>query len=449
MDSDAVTRPTRLITPSILLGASALVLVAALALTTDLPDWGTVLLFGALFAFAENIDLEGPNGAGLSAGLMVVVAALIVFATEGTPLGAVVVGACGALFVPHLLHGAWDKVLYNAGMYAIAMGVGVGAVLLLPTSWLDGFPALLVVAAVGALGYWAVNVVCVSYAVARLKRRPQRDLMLALVTSQWLVYPFAFLGAGLGWLELRAGAIPLVLTITPILVGRQAFASYMRVREANEAALGALVQTLESKDRYTAGHAARVAAYARYMGEELGLSPRALERLRRAALMHDIGKLVVPNQLLNKPGRLTAEEYERVRHHEEVTIELLGRIDFLAPVAPIAMGVYAGPWAGEAPHGPIERHIVAVADAYDAMTSTRAYRRALTQDVAFAELRAHAGTQFHPACVDALIDAVQGRGLVHGAGHEPAEALDDWPVEPPASGPGSAGLGDLADDRTR
>lgn len=449
MDTDEVIRPTRLTGPSILLGASALVLVTILALTTDMPDWGTVLLFGALFAFAENVDLEGPNGAGLSAGLMVVVAALIVFATDGTPLGAVIVGACGALFLPHLLHRAWDKVLYNAGMYAIAMGVGVGAVMLLPAAWLTGFPALLVVAALGALGYWAVNVICVSYAVARLNRRPQRDLMLALVTSQWLVYPFAFLGAGLGWLELRAGAIPLVLTITPILVGRQAFASYMRVREANEAALRTLVQALEAKDSYTAGHAERVAAYAHYMGQELGLSPRALERLRRAALMHDIGKLVVPNQLLNKPDRLTAAEYERVRHHEEVTVELLGRIDFLAPVAPIAIGVYAGPWADDERHSPIERHIVAVADAYDAMTSTRAYRRALSQDVAFSELRTHAGTQFHPVCVDALIVAVERRGLVHGAGHEPAEALHNWTVDPPDSGPGSAGLGDLAEGRTR
>jgi hypothetical protein len=447
MDTDEVTRPTRLIGPSILLGASALVLAVTLGLTTPLPDWGTVLLFGALFAFAENIDLEGPNGAGLSAGLMVVVAALIVFATEGTPLGAVIVGACGAVFIPHLVHGAWEKVLYNAGMYAIAMGVGVGAILLLPSSWLDGFPALLAVAAIGALGYWVINVACVSYAVSRLSTRPARDLLLALCTSQWLVYPFAFLGAGLGYLQLRAGSIPLVLTITPILVGRQAFASYVRVREANDAALRTLVQALEAKDRYTAGHAERVAAYASYMGEELGLSPRALERLRRAALMHDIGKLVVPNHLLNKPGRLTAEEYERVRHHEEVTVELLGRIDFLAPVAPIAMGVYAGPWDERQRHSPIERHIVAVADAYDAMTSTRAYRRALDQDVAFAELRANAGTQFHPRCVEALIVSIERQGLRHGAGHESPDALDDFVVEPPVSGPGSAGLGDLAEHR--
>ena len=92
--------------------------------------------------------------------------------------------------------------------------------------------------------------------------------------------------------------------------------------------------------------------------------------------MHDIGKLIVPNQLLHKPDRLTAVEYERVRRHEDATVELLGRIDFLAPVAPIAMGVYA-PWHDDERRDPIDWHIVAVADAYDAMTSTRSYRRAL------------------------------------------------------------------------
>ena len=127
------------------------------------------------------------------------------------------------------------------------------------------------------------------------------------------------------------------------LAALAAFAAYLRYREANDEALLVLVHALEAKDRYTAGHAERVAAYARYMGEHLGLHGHSLERLRRAALMHDIGKLVVPNQLLNKPGPLTAAEYERVRQHEDVTVALLSRIDFLAPVAPIALGVYA-PW---------------------------------------------------------------------------------------------------------
>lgn len=444
--SDVVEQLNRLTRPAIVLGASALALVVGLALTTQAPDAGTVVLFGALFAFAANSDVEGPSGTAVSAGFMIVTAAIVVFATAGTPLGVALVGLCGAVVVPHVVHLEWRKLLCNAGTHVVSMSVGVAVLLSLPDHWLREFPLLLAGTTLAALAAFAANVPCVGLGIAYVYRRPARDVVLALATRQWLVYPFAVLGTGLGWLELHHGAVVLILTVTPILVGRQAFASYMRFHEANEATLDTLVRALEAKDRYTAGHAERVAAYSRYIGEELGLGPRALERLRAAALMHDVGKLIVPNHLLNKPGRLTAAEYERMRRHEEVTVELLGRIDFLAPVAPIAIGVYA-PLDENGRRHPIERQIVAVADAYDAMTSTRAYRRALAQDVAFAELQRNAGTQFHPRCVDGLIATLQRRGLQHGAGYEPAEAADDWDVAPPEAGPGSAGLGDLADHR--
>jgi len=446
METKAVERSPGLIWPALFFGAAVLSLVVGFAVATPMPDLWTVLAFGVLFAFAENIDFEIPSGAGQSAGFMIVVASMVVFAIEGTPLGAVLVGLIGSLFIPHVLDRDWRKLLCNAGANALAIAVGTAVLLAFPESWLEGVPLLLVSATLAAVVAFMVNATCIGLSIAIAQHRPPRDVLLTLLPGQWLIYPFAVLGAGLGWLELHAGPIPLVLTITPILVGRQAFVSYMRAHEADEAALTTLVQALEAKDSYTAGHAERVAAYARFMGEHLGLRGRALEQLRRAALMHDIGKLIVPNQLLNKPGRLTAEEYERVRLHEDVTVELLGRITFLAPVAPIAIGVYAGPDEDERTHGMIERHIVAVADAYDAMTSTRAYRRALPQDVAFMELRANAGTQFHPACVEALIAALERRDLHHGAGYEAPERAAEWAVPPPDTGPGSAGLGDFAAD---
>ena len=101
--------------------------------------------------------------------------------------------------------------------------------------------------------------------------------------------------------------------------------------------------------------------------------------------MHDIGKLVVPNQILNKPGRLTEAEFERVKRHEVVSVELLHRIDFLAPVAGDTTTEAAT--AAVDGSGLIEPAIIHVADAFDAMTSTRSYRRALSQETAFDELR--------------------------------------------------------------
>jgi HD-GYP domain-containing protein (c-di-GMP phosphodiesterase class II) len=162
-----------------------------------------------------------------------------------------------------------------------------------------------------------------------------------------------------------------------------------------------------------------------------------MERLRYAALMHDIGKLVVPNQLLNKPGRLTEAEFERVKRHEVVSVELLHRIDFLAPVAGDTTTEAAN--AAVDGNGLIEPAIIHVADAFDAMTSTRSYRRALSQETAFTELRDGAGTQFNGECVEALIAAIESRGEHYGAGHEVDE--HEWEVAPPEAGTGSAGLG--------
>ncbi len=251
---------------------------------------------------------------------------------------------------------------------------------------------------------------------------------------------------GLGWVYLEFGAFVVPLLVVPILIARGTFAGYLQVQAAQDQTIETLILALEAKDRYTAGHAQRVATFAGYVGEELKLGFKQQERLRYAALMHDIGKLVVPNQLLNKPGRLTEEEFARVRRHEEVSVELLGRIDFLAPVAPNTTSEAASRSVENA--GPIEPGIIMVADAFDAMTSTRSYRKALTQEVAFDELRKNAGRQFRADCVEALIAGIERRGERYGHGFESDD--HEWEVAPPVVGVGSAGLGDLLpEERTR
>ena len=154
--------------------------------------------------------------------------------------------------------------------------------------------------------------------------------------------------------------------------------------------------------------------------------PARMERLRFAALMHDIGKLVVPNHLLNKPGKLTEDEFARIKTHEKVSVQMLSHIEFLRPIAGVAHSDNTR-FDPDDPDHPIEPYIVMIADAYDAMTSTRSYRKALPQEVAFKELRDKAGIQFHPACVEALIAAIETRGEKHGAGYEVQAEFEDAP----------------------
>src|SRR4029079_6439182 len=163
--------------------------------------------------------------------------------------------------------------------------------------------------------------------------RVEREELVGIRSMFGQVVPFALLGGLLGRLYLALGPAVMLLIIVPILIARESVAGYMRVKESHDETVGMLIRALEAKDRYTSGHSERVAAYARYIGEELNFMPARLERLRFAALMHDIGKLVVPNQLLNKPGRLTPDEFAQVRLHEKVSVQMLSHIDFLRPIA--------------------------------------------------------------------------------------------------------------------
>jgi HD superfamily phosphohydrolase YqeK len=399
-----------------------------------------LVLFGALMIFSEHRGVVLPNGVAVSASLMICTAAIVVFDHEGSLLGPLLVGVSSALYLPNFRRGKRGWIAFNAGVFALAYCAAALAYHVVPHWPTAEMPAALLAAVPATIAFVVVNwtLLAASYVVE--EGRPVRELAHGLGPSLVQAVPFAFVGVCLGRLYLDVGPAVVVLLVVPILVARDTFASYLEVKAANEETVQMLISALEAKDRYTAGHAERVANYARLIGEELRFTPARLERLRFAALMHDIGKLIVPNHLLNKPGKLTAEEFARVRMHEAVSAQMLSHIDFLAPVAQSSLSEHTEYQADDAKH-PIEPYIVMVADAYDAMTSTRSYRLALPPAVAIAELRDKAGSQFHPACTDALIRALERLGAVHEV--DEAALEPHWEVAPPRVGVGSAGLGDL------
>jgi putative nucleotidyltransferase with HDIG domain len=173
--------------------------------------------------------------------------------------------------------------------------------------------------------------------------------------------------------------------------------------------IGVISDAVEMQDAYTANHAYEVADLAVAVGERLGISGVALDRLRYGALLHDVGKIGIPAEILRKPGPLTDEERARMDEHTAIGARMLERIPFLAPVAPLVRsaherhdgGGYPDGLAGEAiPRGAM---VIATCDAFHAMTSDRTYRKAMSFEAAEAELRDNAGTQFEPSVVAALL----------------------------------------------
>lgn len=173
--------------------------------------------------------------------------------------------------------------------------------------------------------------------------------------------------------------------------------------------LGVIADAVELQDPYTADHANEVAELAVRVGARLGIAGDELDRLRYGALLHDVGKIGVPGELLRKPGPLSPNERHRMDAHTAIGARMLERIPFLAPVAPLVRSAherfdgagYPDGLAGvEIPRGAM---IIATCDAFHAMTSDRPYRKAMSCGEAILELRAGAGTQFDPEVVTALI----------------------------------------------
>jgi len=183
-----------------------------------------------------------------------------------------------------------------------------------------------------------------------------------------------------------------------------------------------LAKAIDKMDRYTSGHSDRVAMYAVFLAKQLGLDAAQVEIVRQSALMHDIGKIgCVLN--LNKPGKLTTDEYELFKKHPVYGRDILDPIKFLHPLIP-GVHLHHERWDGrgyplrmKGTEIPLIARIISVADTYDAMTSDRSYRRSMPHEITVAEIDRHSGTQFDPEIgatftgnIDAFRDELRAKG---------------------------------------
>jgi diguanylate cyclase (GGDEF)-like protein len=193
-----------------------------------------------------------------------------------------------------------------------------------------------------------------------------------------------------------------------------------QMRELYLASVKALAAAVDARDPYTRSHSARVAALARTIGDEMRLTTDQLRRVQLGALLHDIGKIGVPDAILNKPGPLTPDEWVLMRTHPAVGGSILAAVEPLRDLVPIVTthherfdgAGYPERLAGDSV--PIEAYVVAAADAFEVIVSRRAYKRAQSVEFAVAELTRCRGTQFHPDVVDAFLRVIE-RDRMQGA----------------------------------
>ncbi len=235
--------------------------------------------------------------------------------------------------------------------------------------------------------------------------------------------PFYLVGAALAvladYIGIRYGWLTSLLLIPLVYTVYRAYCAQMaRVRDREQhireiealymRTIEGLSMAIEAKDEGTHEHLQRVRVYVAELGKVLNLEPRVMQALHIAAFLHDIGKLAVPEQILNKPGKLTPEEFEKVKIHTVVGADILERVKFPYPVVPIVRSHHEA-WDGSGyPDGlkgeeiPIGARILTVVDCFDALASDRPYRKALSIEEAMAIVKSKAGIQFDPEVVTLL-----------------------------------------------
>ena len=256
-----------------------------------------------------------------------------------------------------------------------------------------------------------INLILVTMIYKITKRYRTIDIARSIIKTFPSTVAIGSLGIFLFVIDSESTGRVLVFLI-PLLLARYSFKLYFESQRMALDTIHALNEALHAKDAYTGGHTGRVEKYAIELAKAYGLSRQDIEIIKTAALLHDIGKIGIPDEILNKPGRLTRDEFELIQEHSSIGAKILGNVNSLKKVSNIIVqhherydGTgYPGRLKGD--QISIESAILMISDSYDAMTTDRPYRRALTKDKAISELEKYSGIQFHPLLARTFVDGV-------------------------------------------
>ena len=310
------------------------------------------------------------------------------------------------------------QLLFNLSQVTVSSTAAYGAYDLVTMRVLHGAGPLALVAA--AITHFACNTAAMSIIIALTEDKPVSAVWKASYLWSFPYYMGGAAVAGLvSFLNRQIGWQSSLLVLPPIYLIYRSYRLYLgelesekrhaeKVSNLHLRTIEALALAIEAKDQTTGQHLQRVRVYAMEVARELGLNDDETEALRAASVLHDIGKLAVSEQIISKPGKLTPDEFEKMKVHPVVGAEILEQVEFPYPVVPIVRSHHEK-WDGSGyPSGlkrqeiPIGARILAAVDCLDALASDRQYRKALPLDEAMAKVTAEAGISFDPDVVRIL-----------------------------------------------
>ncbi len=390
--------------------ALAITLYIYLALNFSLGPVGLLAFWSILAIVVESLLIPLPNNIiGVSVGYAINIATIII----GGPLLATTVAGLGFLCrapkiagrgYVHILNLPPHKSVFNVSqsiivtalisLIYISFGGKVGVFSLIPTILILLTGVVINTSIISGFLSISGNSRFINTWIANIKGVFPSAVA---VGTMGIIIALAFIGYGYG---------AVILFFGPLLLARYSFKLYIEMRNST---IQALNKTVEAKDPYTSGHANRVEKFAVELAEAYHLPFESVQNIKTASILHDIGKIGINDSILNKATRLSQEEFHEIMRHPSIGADIISKVDFLKDITTIVKHHHErfdGKGYPDGLHGdeiPIEAAILTIADSYDAMTSDRPYRKALTQEEAFEELKRNAGTQFHPQLVETFI----------------------------------------------
>ena len=389
---------------------------SAVALPIDGASSPSVLDLALGVAFWSLVTiLASALPVNLSDGVQVAVstAPLMAATVLGGPTAGAIVAAIGTTDLREIRGQVkWYGTLANHSAIVVPIILG-GVTLEILKSFGGGLFGELFATLVGTVVYFLLNLVFVSLIVFFRGGRSVREFLTRAETSNiWLNLLTL---APLGWLMARmyeaegAGWWTTLLFAVPLFTTRVAYQRFVEMREMFTQTIGALAEAVDKRDPYTSKHSQRVRLISVDIGREMRVSAAELEALEWGGLLHDVGKIGVPDSVLLKQGKLTREERMMMNAHPVLGAQIIGPVDRLAAELPVIRHHhewYNGSGYPDRLLGdeiPRLARILHVADAFEAMTADRPYRKALSGEQAVSELRKFAGVQFDPEIVDAFM----------------------------------------------
>jgi len=368
-----------------------------------------IIVFITLIVVADSVQISLPRGgASIYASSPIDLAGIMLFG----PAVMVLVESVATIITEGILQRRpLIKVVFNVPL--LALTVGVSGIVYRSFGSLGSLesPLFLIPLAAAGVVYYLFNTWSVALVIAlKDMRNPLHVWKQNYMWNFFHILAFAPVGAVIALLYAKSGIWTIALFIIPLFLARYSFQLYLDMRETHINTIAALTSALDASDPFTHGHSFRVSRYALRIARKIGLSSRDLEMLEYAALLHDIGKISVQNDILLKVGPLTEEEWKVLRAHPNIGADIVEQLKFLKEASEVIRCHHERPDGSGYPRGmrdneiPIGAHILNVVDAFDAMTSDRPYRKALPIERVVEELETYKGTQFHDRVTDLLLE---------------------------------------------